>query len=193
MGLLPDTRNRGLCMRRECRERFPRHRLQRKPLVSDPSMHHGTCVTHVPWCMSESPTRGGGRNVPGIPGACATHNFTYLARGPCDKIVNVCVWYHNQGQNTSLRTTSRACTPNGFASRRNVSAYKQGKCYGSNLFNALVNKTNTHALRNDNLARGEGDYRQQLTIIFISFFVFVFYWDVYATIWTYQLQVKIAT
>ena len=26
---------------------FPRHRLQRKPLVSDPGMHHGTCVTHV--------------------------------------------------------------------------------------------------------------------------------------------------
>ena len=25
MGLLPDTQNGGLCMRRECRERFPRH------------------------------------------------------------------------------------------------------------------------------------------------------------------------
>ena len=24
------------------------------PLVSDPDMHHGTCVTHVPWCMSWS-------------------------------------------------------------------------------------------------------------------------------------------
>ena len=44
-------------MRRECRERFPRHRLQRKPLVNDPGMHHGTCVTHVPWCMSGSLTR----------------------------------------------------------------------------------------------------------------------------------------
>ena len=61
---------------------FPRHRLQRKPQVSDPGMHHGTCVTHVPWCMSGSPTRGGRENVPGIPGACATRNFTYLARGP---------------------------------------------------------------------------------------------------------------
>ena len=27
-------------------------------------------------------TRGGGENVPGIPGACATRKFTYLARGP---------------------------------------------------------------------------------------------------------------
>ena len=22
-----------------------------RPRVSDPDMHHGTCVTHVPWCM----------------------------------------------------------------------------------------------------------------------------------------------
>ena len=46
-------------MRRECRERFPQHRLQRKPLVSNPGMHHGTSATHVPWCMSGSLTRGG--------------------------------------------------------------------------------------------------------------------------------------
>ena len=70
-------------MRRECREPFPRHRLQRKPLVSDPGMHHGTCITHVPWCMSGSLTHGGGENVPGIPGACTTLRFTYLTRGPC--------------------------------------------------------------------------------------------------------------
>ena len=50
---------------------FPRRRFQKKPLVSYPGMHHGTCVTHVPWCMSGSGTRGGGENVPGIPGACA--------------------------------------------------------------------------------------------------------------------------
>ena len=37
------------------------------PLVSDPAMHHGTCVTHVPWCMSGSLTRGGGDSVPDIP------------------------------------------------------------------------------------------------------------------------------
>ena len=50
----------------------PRRRLQRKLLVSDPGMHHGTCVTHVPWCKSVSPTRGGGEKVLGIPGACAS-------------------------------------------------------------------------------------------------------------------------
>ena len=78
----PFTRYVKWRMRRECRERFPRHRLQRKPLVSYPGMHHGTCVTHVPWCMSGSLNHGGAENVPGIPGAYATLNFTYLVRGP---------------------------------------------------------------------------------------------------------------
>ena len=32
--------------------RFSRNRLQRERLVSGPGMHHGTCITHVPWCMS---------------------------------------------------------------------------------------------------------------------------------------------
>ena len=54
----------------------------KKPLVNDPGMHYGTCVTHVPCCMSGSLTRGGGKNVSGIPGGCATRNFAYLVRGP---------------------------------------------------------------------------------------------------------------
>ena len=56
--------------------------------VRDPDMHHGTCVTHVPWCMSGSLTSGflwsrwrGKRSR--YPGACATRTFTYLVRGPC--------------------------------------------------------------------------------------------------------------
>ena len=36
-------------MCRECRERFPP-----PSQVGDPDMHHGTCVTHVPWCMPGS-------------------------------------------------------------------------------------------------------------------------------------------
>ena len=36
------------------------------PRISDHDMHHGTCVTHVPWYM---------------PG-CTTRNFTYLIKGP---------------------------------------------------------------------------------------------------------------
>ena len=53
--------NCGLRMRLECRERFPRHRLQRKPPVIDPVMHHGTCLTHMTWCMWGSLTRDGGK------------------------------------------------------------------------------------------------------------------------------------
>ena len=87
LDLLPDTYNCGLRMRREWRGCISRHRLQREPLVSDPVMHHGTCVTHVPWCMSGLVTLGGGKNVPGIPGACATFNFTYLARGPWENMI----------------------------------------------------------------------------------------------------------
>ena len=32
--------------------------LSPPPRVSDPDMHHGTCVTHVPWCMPGSLTKG---------------------------------------------------------------------------------------------------------------------------------------
>ena len=72
---------------------FPHHWLQRKTLVSDPGMHHGTCVTHVPWCMSESPVTDGGENVPGIPGACAPAIFR--------------IWQEAHGNITnSLRKTS---------------------------------------------------------------------------------------
>ena len=68
MRLLPDTWNSGLRMRRESRERFPRHRFQRKPLVSDPGMHHGTCVTHARAVIHVGiATHGGGENVTGIP------------------------------------------------------------------------------------------------------------------------------
>ena len=43
IGLLADTQNYGLCMRLEFWERFHRHQLQRKPLVSD----HACAVKHV--------------------------------------------------------------------------------------------------------------------------------------------------
>ena len=62
--------------------------------VIDTDMHHGTCMTHVPWCMPGSLSNGFlwsrcGENVPGIPGACTTRNFAYLARGPCER---ACWW-----------------------------------------------------------------------------------------------------
>ena len=52
--------------------------------VSDSDMHHGTCVTHVPWCMPGSLTTFPLKSVSGkgIPVACANRNFTHLVRGP---------------------------------------------------------------------------------------------------------------
>ena len=51
-----------------------------------------TCITARAWRTCRDACRdrklvvsfdlGGVENVPGIPGACATRNFTYLARGP---------------------------------------------------------------------------------------------------------------
>ena len=65
-------------------------------------MHHGTCVTHVPWCMSGSLNRGGGENAPGIPGACATHNITYLARGPSQRHSDTQLYHRIRGINLRL-------------------------------------------------------------------------------------------
>ena len=57
------------------------------PRVSDPDMHHGTCVTHVPWCMPGSLTsflwnRRWGETFPAFPAHAQPRDFTYLARGP---------------------------------------------------------------------------------------------------------------
>ena len=58
------------------------------PGVSDPDMHHGACMAHLPCCMPGSLTSGFLwcwclEIFPGFPGACATRNCTYLVRGPC--------------------------------------------------------------------------------------------------------------
>ena len=69
-------------MSRECRELFPGHHGLAIP----------TCITARAWRTCRDAWRdcllavsfevGGSENVPGIPGACATRNFTYLVRGP---------------------------------------------------------------------------------------------------------------
>ena len=64
---------------------FPCRRLQWKPLVRDPGMHHDTCVTHVPWCMSGSLTRGGGEIVPAFP-AHAHPQFNVSGKRPMGRI-----------------------------------------------------------------------------------------------------------
>ena len=41
--------------------------ISKKPFVSDPGMHYGTCDKHVPWCVSGSLTGGGGETFPAFP------------------------------------------------------------------------------------------------------------------------------
>ena len=84
MGLLPDRSNSGLRMRRECWERFPCHRGLAIP----------TCITAA--CrdrkLTDSFEVGSEENRPGIPGACANRNFTYLVIGPWWHIIDRRWW-----------------------------------------------------------------------------------------------------
>ena len=73
-------------MHPECRERFLRHRLQSKPLVSQPGMHHDTHVTDVPWCMPGSLAHCGGKTFPTFPAHAQPTNVTCLAKGPCSSL-----------------------------------------------------------------------------------------------------------
>ena len=69
-------------MRQECRERFLRPRGQAIPTWITARAWR-TCRDACRGCyLAVSVEVGGGQNVPGIPGACATRNITYLARGP---------------------------------------------------------------------------------------------------------------
>ena len=59
---------------------FHGRRFQRKPIVSDPGMHHGACVTHVPRCMSGSLACADGEKCSRHFRRMRTRNFTYLVR-----------------------------------------------------------------------------------------------------------------
>ena len=75
-------------MHRECRERFPATDFKGNRQLVIPA-----CITAraLRKCISRSLTRGGGENVPGIPGACATRNFTYLT--VCQKWITMSASY----------------------------------------------------------------------------------------------------
>ena len=64
---------------------FLHHQLQRKSLVSDPGMHHGTCVTLVPWCMSVSLTSGSRENktLPAFPAHAHQQFYIFDKRPIC--------------------------------------------------------------------------------------------------------------
>ena len=91
--LLPDIKIRGWHMRWEYRERFPSHRPKRKPLTSDPGIHHGTCVT---WCMSGSLTRDGGETFPAF--WCMRNPQFYVSGKKPMTLLFYCImsWFQSQ-------------------------------------------------------------------------------------------------
>ena len=106
-------------------------------------MHHGTCVTHVPWCMPGSLINisfevGGGENVPGIPSACATRSFTCLVRGPLSQEDNINYYlFSDDFQHLSLpgayKIIDLCCTAYKFS---NIKIYMHFLC----LFIAVIKK-----------------------------------------------------
>ena len=72
MGFLVDTQNCELRMRRECQERFPRHRVLAIPTYITARWRtcHDECRGRY---LAVSFEVGVGENVPGIPGAGTTH------------------------------------------------------------------------------------------------------------------------
>ena len=83
MGLLPDMQNIWLRMHRECRERFPLDRGLAIPICITARALRTCCDECRDRQLADFFEVGGGENVPGIHGACATRNSTYLVGGPC--------------------------------------------------------------------------------------------------------------
>ena len=82
--------------------------LSPQPPVSDPDMHHDTCVT--PGSLTSgfvwSQWRGNG---PGIPGACATHNYTFLIKGPWELVSQQVLFLFYFWYSTDFYSSCRIC------------------------------------------------------------------------------------
>ena len=82
MGLLPDTQNCGCACAGNAGNVFPVTAGKRSRHASR-HVRHARAVMHAGIANYRFPLKSAaGENVPGIPGACATCNFTYLVRGP---------------------------------------------------------------------------------------------------------------
>ena len=82
MGLLPDTQICGCACAGNAGNVFPVTAGKRSRHASR-HVRHARAVMHVGIANQWFPLKSAaGENVPGIPGACATCNFTYLVRGP---------------------------------------------------------------------------------------------------------------
>ena len=78
MGLLPDTRNCGCAYAGDAGNVFPITAGERSRHASRHVRHARAVIANYRFPLKSA----AGGNVPGIPGACATCNFTYLVRDP---------------------------------------------------------------------------------------------------------------
>ena len=81
--------------------------------------------------MSESRNCIGGENVPSIPSACATHNFTHLARGPWSRPYT----FRGHHGNWYVKHTAYWCNKNEGAQNGDASDTRYNMCvvYGISL------------------------------------------------------------
>ena len=87
-----------------------------KETASDPGMHQGT------WCMSGSLAGDSGEKRSGIPGACATRNFTYLVRGPLRRHGKNHKPHSRQAGVPDLSVLWRLTSPSDYSSRPTTGA-----------------------------------------------------------------------
>ena len=91
MGLLPDTQICGCACAGNAGKVFPVTTGKRSRHASR-HVRHARAVMHAGIANQRFPLKSAvGENVPGIPGACATCNFTYLVRGPLNQRHEICV------------------------------------------------------------------------------------------------------
>ena len=83
MGHLPDTQNRRCACAGNAGNDFPVTAGKRSRHASR-HVRHARAVVHAGIANYQFSLKlAAGENVPGIPNACSTCNFTYLVRGPC--------------------------------------------------------------------------------------------------------------
>ena len=95
MGLLPDTQNCGCACAGNAGNVFPVTAGKRSRHASR-HVRHARAVMHAGIANYRFPLKSAaGENVPGIPGACATCNFTYLVRGPWNHLCSMLWWFEH--------------------------------------------------------------------------------------------------
>ena len=86
MGLLPNTSNYWCACAGNTGNVFPATAVKQSRHASR-HVRDARAVMHAGIANSRFPLNSAaGENVPGIPGACVTRNFTYLVWGPCHNV-----------------------------------------------------------------------------------------------------------